>query len=85
MKRSKLTSMFRMVAAGAVLFVPLGTTLMLAQEAQPAATAEQQVPRSTLSPQQLDNLVAPLALYPDPLLSQVLVASTYPQIGRAHV
>jgi hypothetical protein len=27
---------------------------------------------------QLDNLVAPIALYPDPLLSQVLVASTYP-------
>jgi hypothetical protein len=26
----------------------------------------------------LDNLVAPVALYPDPLLSQVLVASTYP-------
>ena len=30
------------------------------------------------SPQQLNNLVAPLALYPDPLLSQMLVASTYP-------
>jgi hypothetical protein len=27
---------------------------------------------------QLDALVAPIALYPDPLLSQVLVASTYP-------
>jgi len=26
----------------------------------------------------LDNLVAPLALYPDPVLSQVLVAATYP-------
>jgi hypothetical protein len=26
----------------------------------------------------LDTLVAPIALYPDPLLSQVLVASTYP-------
>jgi len=26
----------------------------------------------------LDSLVAPIALYPDPLLSQVLVASTYP-------
>jgi hypothetical protein len=26
----------------------------------------------------LDWLVAPIALYPDPLLSQVLVASTYP-------
>lgn len=27
---------------------------------------------------QLDSLVAPIALYPDPLLCQVLVASTYP-------
>jgi hypothetical protein len=26
----------------------------------------------------LDNLVAPVALYPDPLLGQVLAASTYP-------
>src|ERR1043165_8087028 len=31
------------------------------------------------APQQLDSMVAPIALYPDPLLSQVLVASTYPQ------
>jgi hypothetical protein len=31
-----------------------------------------------LSPQKLDSLVAPIALYPDSLLSQVLVASTYP-------
>jgi uncharacterized membrane protein YgcG len=31
-----------------------------------------------LSPQALDNLVAPIALYPDPLLGQVLAASTYP-------
>ena len=30
------------------------------------------------SPDQLDNLVAPIALYPDPLLGQMLVASTYP-------
>lgn len=28
--------------------------------------------------EQLDSLVAPIALYPDPLLSQTLVASTYP-------
>lgn len=31
-----------------------------------------------LSPQELDSLVAPVALYPDSLLSQALVASTYP-------
>ena len=29
-------------------------------------------------PEQLDSLVAPVALYPDPLLAQVLAASTYP-------
>ena len=28
--------------------------------------------------QQLDQMLAPIALYPDPLLSQVLMASTYP-------
>ena len=30
------------------------------------------------TPEQLDSLVAPIALYPDPLLAQVLAASTYP-------
>jgi len=30
------------------------------------------------SPAQLESLVAPIALYPDPLLAQTLVASTYP-------
>ena len=33
---------------------------------------------STLKPEELDQLVAPIALYPDTLLSQVLIASTYP-------
>jgi hypothetical protein len=31
-----------------------------------------------MSPQQLDDLVAPIALYPDPLVAQVLAAATYP-------
>jgi Protein of unknown function (DUF3300) len=31
-----------------------------------------------IPPDQLDSLVAPIALYPDPLLAQVLAASTYP-------
>src|SRR5579864_3219662 len=30
------------------------------------------------SDDQLDNLLAPIALYPDPLLAQVLVAATFP-------
>jgi len=33
---------------------------------------------ANLPSDQLDSLVAPIALYPDPLLSQTLVASTYP-------
>jgi hypothetical protein len=76
MKRSTLKSMFRTVAAAGVLFVPIGATLAIAQEAGPAE--QQAAVRSSLTAQQLDNLVAPLALYPDPLLSQVLVAATYP-------
>jgi hypothetical protein len=36
------------------------------------------------TPDQLDNLVAPIALYPDPLLAQVLLAATFPdQIDEA--
>ncbi len=35
-------------------------------------------PAQALSPDQLADLVAPIALYPDSLLSQVLVAATYP-------
>src|SRR5260370_27758401 len=31
-----------------------------------------------IPPNQLDSLVAPIALYPDPMLAQVLAASTYP-------
>ena len=32
-----------------------------------------------LTAQQIDQIVAPIALYPDPLLAQLLPASTYPQ------
>jgi hypothetical protein len=39
---------------------------------------QQQATQPLIPPQQLDNLVAPVALYPDPLLGQVLAASTYP-------
>jgi hypothetical protein len=42
----------------------------------PPNAAPQQAPK--IPDDQLDSLVSPIALYPDPLLSQVLVASTYP-------
>ncbi len=34
--------------------------------------------KPALKPEEIEALVAPIALYPDPLLSQVLMASTYP-------
>ncbi|HEX7794093.1 MAG TPA: DUF3300 domain-containing protein [Vicinamibacterales bacterium] len=46
--------------------------------ALPASALPQTDRRSVLSADQLDSLVAPIALYPDPLLAQVLAASTYP-------
>ena len=53
-----------------------GSFLALAQGAPvPTTTAET---ASRISNDQLNSLVAPIALYPDPLLSQILVASTYP-------
>src|SRR5215831_8376460 len=43
-----------------------------------AQQAQQPANNTKIPPDQLDSLVAPIALYPDPLLSQTLVASTYP-------
>src|SRR5882672_760737 len=56
----------------ATLLVP-GNALVSALEAQQPAQESVEIPAD-----QLDALVAPIALYPDPLLSQTLVASTYP-------
>ena len=39
---------------------------------------EQAAPYENFSPDQLDNLLSPIALYPDPLLAQVFVAATFP-------
>ena len=49
-----------------------------ASTAKPAAPSQANAQSTKLPPDQLDSLVAPIALYPDPLLAQVLAASTYP-------
>src|SRR5215468_10200078 len=54
---------------GLLLLVPCG---VLAQTQAPSSGDQ------LLKPEQLDALVAPIALYPDTLLSLVLQASTYP-------
>jgi hypothetical protein len=61
------------LACVALLILP-GSSLLLAQ----APPASPQPTAQLLSPAQLENMVAPIALYPDPLLGQVLAASTYP-------
>jgi hypothetical protein len=73
MKRSCFSSFpMRAVFCAALLIAP-GTGLLLAQQ-----PPELPPPGQALGPDQLDDLVAPVALYPDPLVSQILVASTYP-------
>ncbi len=59
----------RLIMAALLCLLPLGA---LAQT--PAAASSQ----ALLKPAELDQLVAPIALYPDALLSEVLIASTYP-------
>jgi hypothetical protein len=64
-------------ARGAALllcFLLFASAGIFAQDQPPAAPP----PGQALTPNQLDDLVAPIALYPDPLLSQILVATTYP-------
>lgn len=55
-----------------MLVVLLGMAALIA----PASRA--QVPQDGYSPAELEQLLAPIALYPDVLLSTVLIAATYP-------
>jgi hypothetical protein len=66
----------RALAIGLVLMAAGAVSVVGAQE--PAASTGMEAAPQALSPEHLDNLVAPIALYSDPLLTQVLVASTYP-------
>src|SRR6266705_847339 len=80
MKPKPLLTKFRsrtgksLVAVLCVLSLTPGRIALHAQ--QPPASPEQAAPK--ISNYQMDSLVAPIALYPDPLLAQTLAASTYP-------
>ncbi|EGT3574591.1 DUF3300 domain-containing protein [Citrobacter amalonaticus] len=71
-----------LLAASGVLYVKSRTPEAPTQPTAPVAaqpvTEAPPVAKSTFSTAQIDQWVAPIALYPDPLLSQVLMASTYP-------
>jgi hypothetical protein len=63
--------------ACAALLVPR-EFVVLAQGTTPAPAGATEPAAAKLPPEQLDSLVAPIALYPDSLLAQTLVAATYP-------
>src|SRR5580698_2229851 len=70
---------FRRLALCAAPLILICSAAVAPARAQDAVAAQTQTPTDQqLSEGQIEQLVAPIALYPDPLLSQVLMASTYP-------
>jgi len=68
----------RLTATLCAFFLVSGSTTVYGSE--PASLQGENAPAEApkIPNDQLDSLVAPIALYPDPLLAQVLAASTYP-------
>jgi hypothetical protein len=67
------TRLIRLVAGVLVVLVVAVPT------ARPQTTPPVVMPGApSFPPEQLDRLLAPIALYPDPLLAQILMAATYP-------
>lgn len=63
---------------------PFGEAVALTFHAATAPQDQDDDWQVEFSPDQLENLLAPIALYPDPLLAQVLLAATFPdQIDEA--
>jgi hypothetical protein len=69
----------RRLAVGVVSLMLVWGLAVAPVRAQDAARAQAQTQTQQKLPEgQIEQLVAPIALYPDPLLTQVLMASTYP-------
>ena len=62
----------------AVLLLLIGQPAAFGNETDETAAASETAEAPKIPADQLDSLVAPIALYPDPLLAQTLAASTYP-------
>lgn len=63
----------------ALLFATWPQTLSAYQDSQATAQTSQGTPYVQQTPEQLQQLVAPIALYPDSLVAQILAASTFPE------
>jgi hypothetical protein len=71
------------IASARTLVALLCIAILLPGDSLATMNANQQAPSSEgatkkISSDQLESLVAPIALYPDPMLAQTLAASTYP-------
>ena len=62
----------------ATLMAQAGDPAVIAPAAAATNVAQEQPAEDIFTPEQLEQLVAPIALYPDALLMQILMASTYP-------
>jgi hypothetical protein len=74
------------LAVLAMAFAASAPTLVAQEQAEVQLASETTVEPYTA--EELDNLLAPVALYPDPILAQVLVASSYPEqleLAQRHV
>jgi hypothetical protein len=79
--KRRATQRVRMILAVicAVGVLPGDTFALVLSTAQAnPQTSSSSADEARIPPDQLDSLVAPIALYPDPLLAQTLAASTYP-------
>ncbi len=76
--RRKGATVRSLVAIICAIVLSLGDALAYMPPPAQAAAALPQAQAIKIPTEQLDSLVAPIALYPDPLLAQALAASTYP-------
>lgn len=66
------------IALGVVLGLALSLAVAAQEISPPPPSPSAPPPSAPLAPDQLQELVAPIALYPDALVAQILAASTYP-------
>src|ERR1700748_2958208 len=76
--RSRKLSYSAILVIGLALLLFVNNAFAQQAQSQEMTTTTNDQQTTTLAPQELDSLVAPIALYPDPLLAQTLAASTYP-------
>jgi Protein of unknown function (DUF3300) len=63
---------------GRVLAVALAISFAPMAHGQTTKTQSTPAAQPTFKPEELEQIVSPIALYPDPLLAQIFMASTYP-------